>query len=273
MKKYFDQVRTKHPVIHCITNYVTVNDCANILLACGASPIMADDVAEASEITSICQGTVLNIGTLNQRTIPAMFAAGKKAKELGHPVILDPVGAGASTLRTETALQILDEIKPDIVRCNMSELKMLMHTGSQSRGVDVSEPDRITEKNLEECAKYLCEFSEKYQCVTAVSGAIDLIASQNRQVCACRNGHPMMATITGSGCMLTVLTGAFGAASEGKYYESTCAAFAAMGIAGETAYESMTAHDGNTAYRNHLIDAVYNANTTEWERRVHCEML
>ena len=118
-------VRAKTPLIHNITNYVTVNDCANILLACGGSPIMADDIGEAEEITALCSGLNLNIGTLNQRTIPAMLAAGRRAKELGHPVVLDPVGAGASALRTSTALRLLEEVRPTVIRGNISEIKTL----------------------------------------------------------------------------------------------------------------------------------------------------
>ncbi len=104
-EQLFENVRQKSPLVHNITNYVTVNDCANMLLACGGSPIMADDAGEAEEITAICGGLNINIGTLNQRTIPAIFAAGKRANELGHPVVLDPVGAGASTLRTRDRLR------------------------------------------------------------------------------------------------------------------------------------------------------------------------
>ena len=112
----FENVRQKSPLVHNITNYVTVNDCANMLLACGGSPIMADDPEDAVEITAICGGLNINIGTLNQRTIPAMLAAGKRANELGHPVVLDPVGAGASTLRTDTALRLLNEVKLAVIR-------------------------------------------------------------------------------------------------------------------------------------------------------------
>ena len=104
-EQLFENVRQKSPLVHNITNYVTVNDCANMLLACGGSPIMADDAGEAEKITAICGGLNINIGTLNQRTIPAIFAAGKRANELGHPVVLDPVGAGASTLRTRDRLR------------------------------------------------------------------------------------------------------------------------------------------------------------------------
>ena len=120
--KMLANVREKNPLIHNITNYVTVNDCANILLACGASPIMADDVDEVEEITSLCAGLNINIGTLNQRTIPAMIAAGKQANLLHHPVLLDPVGAGASTLRTNTALQLLKEVQFTVIRGNISEI-------------------------------------------------------------------------------------------------------------------------------------------------------
>ncbi len=124
-EQIFESVRQKSPLVHCITNYVTVNDCTNMLLACGGSPIMADDPGDAVEITSICGGLTINIGTLNQRTIPAMLAAGKRANELGHPVVLDPVGAGASTLRTDTALRLLKEVKFAVIRGNISEIKTL----------------------------------------------------------------------------------------------------------------------------------------------------
>ncbi|MEZ3471008.1 MAG: hydroxyethylthiazole kinase, partial [Schaedlerella sp.] len=124
-KELLENVRNSHPLIHNITNYVTVNDCANILLACGGSPIMADDVEEAEEITSICGGLNINIGTLNQRTIPAMKKAGIKANELGHPVVLDPVGAGASRLRTGTAMNLLEHVRFSVIRGNISEIKTL----------------------------------------------------------------------------------------------------------------------------------------------------
>lgn len=120
MKTYLENIKKKSPLIHNITNYVTVNDCANITLACGASPIMADDQDEVEEITSICSGLNINIGTLNGRTIEAMILAGKKANALNHPVVLDPVGAGASTLRTKTALRLLDEVKFTVIRGNIS---------------------------------------------------------------------------------------------------------------------------------------------------------
>ena len=122
-EQILENVRRKSPLIHNITNYVTVNDCANMLLACGGSPIMADELEDAAEITAACGGLVLNIGTLNRRTIPAMFAAGKRANELGHPAVLDPVGAGASKLRTDTAFGLMEQVKFAVIRGNISEIR------------------------------------------------------------------------------------------------------------------------------------------------------
>ena len=131
-----DNVRKNAPLIHNITNYVTVNDVANVLLACGGSPIMSDDIQDVEDITAICGGLNINIGTLNQNTIPSMFAAGRKANALGHPVVLDPVGAGASALRTQTALKLLEEVKFTVIRGNISEIKALAAGAGTTRGVD-----------------------------------------------------------------------------------------------------------------------------------------
>ena len=136
-----NEVRNKKPLVHNITNYVTVNDCANILLAIGASPIMADDIKEAADITKISSALVINIGTLNERTIESMIASGKKANELNIPVIFDPVGAGASEFRNETTKKILEEVKISVLRGNMSEIKFISGLESSTKGVDASESD------------------------------------------------------------------------------------------------------------------------------------
>ena len=143
-KEIFDNVREKCPLIHNITNYVTVNDCANVVLACGASPIMADDKDEVSDIQTICGGLNINIGTLNSRTIESMLLAGKRANELGHPVVLDAVGAGASKLRTETANQLLKEVRFTVIRGNISEIKTLALGNGTTKGVDADLADRVT---------------------------------------------------------------------------------------------------------------------------------
>ena len=128
LKKALDNVRAGSPLVHNITNYVTVNDCANALLAIGASPIMSDEPADVEDITSICGGLTLNIGTLNERSIEGMFAAGARASELGHPIVLDPVGAGASALRTRVAGDLLDKLAVSVIRGNMSEVKAVSYT-------------------------------------------------------------------------------------------------------------------------------------------------
>ena len=182
-----EQVKNAKPLIHCITNKVTMNDCANALLAIGGSPIMADDEAEVEDITSICQGLLINIGTLNQATIPSMMKAGKKANALQHPVLLDPVGIGASQLRYQTTQQLLKEVHFDVIRGNISEMKALMNIQSQSRGVDANASDSITDENLDENIIWLQQLSSKTGAIIAVSGAIDVIVdSQNAYIV--RNG-------------------------------------------------------------------------------------
>ena len=144
-----DNVRRTTPLVHNITNYVTVNDVANILLACGASPIMSDEPEDVEDITSICGGLNINIGTLNSRTITSMLLAGKKANQLGHPVVLDPVGAGASRLRTDTAFRLLKDVKFTVIRGNISEIKTLASGAGTTKGVDADVADKVTEENLD----------------------------------------------------------------------------------------------------------------------------
>ena len=255
--KILDNVRKNNPLIHNITNYVTVNDCANILIACGASPIMSDDKDEVAEITAICQGLNINIGTLNSRTVESMLIAGKRAKELNHPIILDPVGAGASRLRTQTAIQLLEAIKPTVIRGNISEIKALAFGSGTTKGVDADVTDKVAEENLDEAITFVKAFAKKTAAVVAVTGAIDIVADSKKAYCI-RNGHPMMSSITGTGCQLSAMTAAFVTANSDCTLKATAAAVAAMGYAGETAYSRLTEADGNSTYRNYIIDAIYN---------------
>ena len=224
----FANVREKCPLIHNITNYVTVNDCANVLLACGGSPIMSDDKEEVAEITTICSGLNINIGTLNQRTIVSMLIAGKRANELSHPVVLDPVGAGASKLRTETAMQLLEEVKFAVIRGNISEIKTLALGSGTTKGVDADIADRVTEENLDDMVAFAKSFAEKTGAVIAITGAIDIVADDKKAYCI-RNGHPMMASVTGTGCQLSAMTAAFVTANPEHPLEATAAAVSAMG--------------------------------------------
>lgn len=250
-------VREKSPLIHNITNYVTVNDCANIVLACGASPIMADDVGEVEEITTVCGGLNINIGTLNARTIPAMLLAGKKANALGHPVVLDPVGAGASKLRTETAMKLLDKVKFTVIRGNISEIKTLALGSGTTKGVDADVADKVTEENLDNAVAFAKAFAKKTGTVIAITGAIDIV-TDGEKACCIRNGHPMMSSITGTGCQLSAMTAAYLVANPEHPMEAAAAAVSAMGLCGEIAHGRLTPMDGNSSYRNYIIDAIYN---------------
>lgn len=248
-------VKSNTPLVHNITNYVTVNDCANILLACGGSPIMADDIEEVEEITSISNALVINIGTLNSRTVESMLKAGKKANALNIPVILDPVGAGASKLRTDTTFRLLDEVKFTVIRGNMSEIKTVGNANtSGTRGVDASVSDSITEENIDEAVKYINSLSEKLSAVVAVTGAIDIVAD-GKKIYVIRNGHQFMSKISGTGCMLTSIIGAYCGANNDSIVEATAAAVCAMGLSGELAYEKMKKNDdGTSLLRSYLID-------------------
>lgn len=270
-EELFENVRTRCPLIHNITNYVTVNDWANMLLACGGSPIMADDPEDAVEITAICGGLNINIGTLNQRTIPAMLAAGKKSAELHHPVILDPVGAGASTLRTRTVETLMEEIPFTVIRGNMSEIKTLAGGKGTTRGVDVDVADRVSEENLDQAVTFAKNFARETGAVIAITGAIDIVADQDRAFCI-YNGRPEMSAITGTGCQLSALTAAFVTANPDHPLEAAAAAVSAMGLCGEIVWQRMSAVDGNSSYRNYIIDAMYNLSPRALEEGARYEM-
>ena len=256
LKKALDNVRATTPLVHNITNYVTVNDCANALLAIGASPIMSDEPADVEDIQTICGGLVLNIGTLNERTIAGMFAAGERAGALGHPIVLDPVGAGASALRTQTAGNLLDKLDMSVVRGNMSEVKALAGAAAATRGVDANPNDAVTEENLAESAAFVRVLAAKTNAIVAVTGAIDVVADAERAF-AVRNGTPLMGWITGAGCMLSCLVAAFVAANPDAPLEATTAAVTAMGLAGQTAQKRMGGFDGNGSFRTYVLDALY----------------
>lgn len=271
LKQCFDNVREKHPLVHNITNYVTVNDVANILLACGGSPIMADDSGEVEDITSICQGLNINIGTLNKNTIPSMFLAGKKANVLGHVVLLDPVGAGASGLRTKTANELVRDIKFTVIRGNISEIRTLIEGTGNTKGVDADLSDAVTEDNLDETIKNLKAFSKATDSVIAVTGAIDLVADAEKCY-VIRNGRPEMGTITGTGCQLSGMMTAFLCANVEQPLEAAAAAICAMGIAGEIGFEHLREGEGNSTYRNRIIDAIYHMDGNTLEERAKYEL-
>ena len=257
MKRQFDLLRKTMPLIHNITNYVTVNDVANILLACGGSPIMSDEVEDVEDITSICNGLNINIGTLHKSSIEGMLRAGKKANDLHHPILLDPVGAGASKFRTETALWLMQELNLAVIRGNISEIKTLALGSGTTKGVDADVSDAVTEENLEQAIEFVKAFSKKTGTIIAVTGRIDLVTDGNRCY-VIRNGRPEMGKITGTGCQLSGMMTAFITANPDEMLEAAAAAVCAMGLAGEIGWSRMQTGDGNATYRNRIIDAIYN---------------
>lgn len=257
MKRQFDLLRKTMPLIHNITNYVTVNDVANILLACGGSPIMSDEVEDVEDITSICNGLNINIGTLHKSSIEGMLRAGKKANDLHHPILLDPVGAGASKFRTETALKLMQELNLAVIRGNISEIKTLALGSGTTKGVDADVSDAVTEENLEQAIEFVKAFSKKTGTIIAVTGRIDLVTDGNRCY-VIRNGRPEMGKITGTGCQLSGMMTAFITANPDEMLEAAAVAVCAMGLAGEIGWSRMQTGDGNATYRNRIIDAIYN---------------
>lgn len=251
-----NRLKNKKPLIHNITNYVTVNDCANILLAIGASPIMADDLREAEDITSIASALVINIGTLNERTIESMIASGKKANELNIPVVLDPVGAGASSFRNETTKRILEEIKISVLRGNMSEIKFIAGLECETKGVDASESD--LKSDSDEGIRVAESLAKRFNCTVAITGVCDIVSDGEKSV-TIENGTKMLSNVTGTGCMTTALVGGYLGACETKedLFIAAISGIVSMGICGEIA-EEKSGNIGLGSFHMAIIDAVSN---------------
>ncbi len=245
-KAAIEALREKQPLVHCITNYVTAGDTANMLLAAGASPIMADDPEETAEICARADALLLNMGTLSERHISAMLKAGKAASENGIPVVLDPVGVHLSEFRRTAALKILSEVDVSIIRGNVSELLFMGGIPVSSRGVD-SSGER--EENLYLSAA--ADSAQRYNCVCCVTGAEDIITDGNKAT-RLRNGSEKLKKITGAGCMTTALIAAFSAVCEPFSAAVYGAAF--MGISGEIS-EYSPDFRGMGSFRAGLFDA------------------
>ena len=241
-------VRAECPLVHCITNYVTVNDVANAILAVGASPIMSDEARDVEDIVSISQALVINIGTLNERTVESMLIAGRKANSLGVPVILDPVGAGASRYRCEVTDRLLREVRFTVIRGNLSEMSYIAGLGGGTKGVDSS----LTEKDRDPAA-VAAAVSSSFSAVAAITGRVDTVCYGSR-VARISSGCAEMGSITGTGCMLSGVIGAFVGASDDAF-RAAAAAIAAMGASGEAAFAAAGAR-GNGSFHMALIDAL-----------------
>ncbi|MCZ6117799.1 hydroxyethylthiazole kinase [Campylobacter ureolyticus] len=254
IKTYLNNLKEKNPLIHCITNYVTVNDVANSLIAIGASPVMTDEPSESGEITAISNGLLINLGTLNLNTIKAMQNSIKIANSLNLPVVLDPVGVGASTLRNETAINLLKEYKFSIIKGNISEIKFLNGEKSIAKGVDASlkdlNDDILNRVNL---AK---ELSTKTDAAIVITGKIDVVAFEN-EAYLLKNGSSLMGKFSGSGCILGGICAAF-LASNTNPLKSAIMGVLTECIAGELVRGKNVLSDmGSMKFKNGLIDEIY----------------
>lgn len=269
---FLERVREARPLVHFITNFVTVNDCANITLATGASPIMADALEEMAEVTSICDALVINMGTLNARTAASMVAAGKAASKAGHVIVFDPVGAGVSALRNETAHNILQEVRPTFIRGNLSEIRYLALGLGGSHGVDAAQGDSVTSDNIHTLADMILHFARRQQCVVVASGPIDIV-SDGRKVFCVHNGCSFMGRITGTGCMASGVLAAFAAAGRDRLFEAAVAATVCMGVVGEMAARRLKKGEGTGSFRTYLLDAVSCLKPRELDRQARLECL
>ena len=238
-------LREKSPLIHNITNFVVMNYTANALLAMGASPVMAHAVEEVEEMVSFAGALVLNIGTLTKDWIESMITAGKKASELNRPVILDPVGSGATQLRTTSARRILSETRITVLRGNASEILSLRNEGSKTKGVD-------SIHTVEDAAHTAKLLAAELKTTLAITGPVDLV-TDGRRVFRVSNGHPMMANVTGTGCTATASIGAF-LAVDPDPVRAAATALAYFGLAGETAGKNAKAPG---TFMIQLLDALY----------------
>lgn len=255
-----ERVRASAPVVHNITNYVVMNTSANALLAIGASPVMSHSPREVEEMVAIARALVLNIGTLSDAWVEAMVLAGRAAGERGIPIVLDPVGAGATSYRTETAMRLLRELSPSIVRGNASEIRALSAQPAVTRGVD-------SVHGSEESLDAAQSLSNLHGCVVSVSGATDIVVSGKR-VARVRNGVPLMTRVTGTGCTATALTGAFAAVEESAFDAATVA-MAVIGVAGEIAAEHAA---GPGSLQVALLDALAALTPEELRRRARVDV-
>jgi hydroxyethylthiazole kinase len=247
-------LREKKPLIHNITNFVVMNTTANALLACGASPVMAHAQEEVEEMVSFAGTLVLNIGTLTPYWIESMLIAGKRANELDTPIILDPVGSGATKLRTESAKQLIDELTISVVRGNASEVLSLAREGSRTKGVD-------SIHSVDDAADAALTLSRELDTTLAITGEVDLITN-GEAIHRVSNGHPMMGYVTGTGCAATVIIAAF-LAVDGNPHTATTTALAYYGLAGEVAASKA---DAPGSFQVALMDALYSIGEEQMEK-------
>ena len=253
------KIREHKPLIHNITNFVVMNYTANVLLAMGASPVMAHAENEVRDMVTFAGALVLNIGTLTDSWIASMVHAGQKATELGKPIILDPVGAGATPFRTASARTIIDKTKVSIIRGNASEILSLGSAQSTTKGVDST-------SSVQDAAVTAARLAKELDTILAITGPVDLVTDGSRAL-HIANGHVLMPYVTGTGCSATAVIGAF-AAVDPDYLSAAATGLAFFGLAGEMAGQTAT---GPGPFKMHLLDALYTMTPEQLESgcRIH----
>lgn len=260
LNEIITKIRSEKPLIHHITNYVTANDCANVVLAIGGRPVMADSPLEVEEITPMASALVLNTGTLNKEKINSFLLAGKKANDLGIPVVLDPVGVGATNLRNNTVKEILNELKISVLRGNMSEIKNIYGVKTLTRGVD------SMENTLDGGIQIAKDLASVLKCTVVITGEIDII-SNGKKTYLLHNGHETLSNITGTGCMSSSLIATCCGVGEDSIYGAV-AGISIMSIAGEKAFELLNREEGLGSFRVYLMDKVSNFSNKDFVERV-----
>jgi hydroxyethylthiazole kinase len=241
-----NRVRTEKPLIHHLTNWVTIYDCANIVKVFGASPVMAHASEEVADMAGIANALVLNIGTLTSDFVQSMILAGKGANKKGIPVVLDVCGAGATKFRDDKCFDLLDSVRVSIIKGNSSEIASIAGERVSTKGVDASAVDR----DLLDIAR---DLATKRSSTVVITGKEDIVADSSRAVLV-KNGHPMMANIVGTGCMATSVIGTF-AAVEKDLVAASVAGLVCYEVAAELAAEKAL---GPGSFKERLFDAVYN---------------
>ena len=258
------QIKQKNPLTHCITNSVTINDCANAILAIGGSPFMAEDAEELEEVVTIADALVINIGKLSKEQINSMKVSAEVANKTSTPIVLDPVGVGVTELRNKTTLDLINNYKIAAIRGNISEIKAIakligvIDENNAAKGVDVNIDDIITEENLAANGEIIKELANKLNTTILASGPIDIL-SDGKIIITIDNGDDMMPLITGSGCMLSSIVGSCIGGS--TPLEGSLLAILAMNLAGEKARAKVDEKDeGTGSFRTYLIDYLYKTN-------------
>lgn len=261
LSEMMSKVRGKCPLVHFITNYVTVNDCANMCICCGGSPVMTDAAKDVEPMVGLASALVLNIGTLNDRTIESMLIAGREANRRNVPVLLDPVGVGATPYRTETAEMILKEVKVSVIKGNHGEISVLAGLGGEVRGVD-------SVSGAEDIAVAVKSLAQRTGTIVAATGPVDYV-SDGKTTVVLKNGSEYMATVSGTGCMVSGVVGAYVGAN-GVSVDSVAAGISAVNIASEIAVSDGKVF-GPGSFRTKLFDAVYNLKGEDADRLLRRE--